>query len=82
MKTRNRILVAAVMLAALQPASGAAQTLSKDECRTVKKKIDNYRELRRRGGSGSQMDGWKRALREREQQYRAAGCKQYGKDFW
>ena len=52
------------------------------ECLVMKKEIDSLRELRRRGGSGSGMDTWKRQLRKLEADYRDRRCKRLGKDFW
>jgi hypothetical protein len=70
------------LIAVILPTAAVGQSLSKKECKSIKAKIDNYESLRKKGGSGSQMDAWKRALRQHEEHYRKAGCKKYGKDYW
>ncbi len=56
-------------------------SLAKDpevaRCKKLQKEIQKYTELRRSGGSGSQMDAWKRARREKEQAFRDADCDAY-----
>ena len=56
-------------------------TLAKDSelarCQKLQKEIEKYTELRRAGGSGSQMDAWKRARREKEKALRNASCRDY-----
>ena len=54
-----------------------AQKASVEDCKKLKQRIDQFRELRRKGGPGKQMDAWKRALRESEKAFRAQGCSTY-----
>ena len=48
-----------------------------DQCRKLYAKIEHYDELRRQGGSGAQMDAWKRSRRSLEKQFRSLGCRYY-----
>ncbi len=45
-----------------------------EECRRLQVEIVHYEDLRRDGGSGRQMDDWKRARRKKESEFRALGC--------
>ena len=53
------------------------QQTSLEQCRKLQLKIEKYDELRSQGGSGSQMDAWKRSRRALEKQFRAGGCRYY-----
>lgn len=59
------------------PSVAFSQNVSLEECRKLKIKIDHYNELRRDGGSGAQMDAWRRARRELEKSFNNMGCRQY-----
>ena len=54
-----------------------AQQKSLEQCRKLQLNIEKYDELRQQGGSGSQMDAWKRNRRALEKQFRAGGCRYY-----
>jgi hypothetical protein len=47
---------------------------SPEQCQRLKERIEKYTELRRGGGSGSQMTAWKRARSEAEAAYRDYNC--------
>jgi len=55
----------------------SAQQASLEQCQKLKDGIARYDELRRNGGSGSQMDGWKRSRRKLDKEFRKLGCKYY-----
>ncbi|MEP5568892.1 MAG: hypothetical protein ABJN62_13715 [Halioglobus sp.] len=54
-----------------------AQQMRLEQCRKLQLKIQKYDELRQQGGSGSQMDAWKRNRRALEKQFRTGGCRYY-----
>ena len=65
----------AMLLALL--ASG--QSVAGDEaiirqCKNLQAEISRYDELRRNGGSGPQMDAWKRARSAAQSEFRELGC--------
>lgn len=72
---------AALLLALAVPLPATAQTVSLEKCQALKDRIDNYSRLRRKGGSASQMDGWKRRLRRAEAQFREYECRDYGREL-
>jgi hypothetical protein len=47
-------------------------TIAKDPkpCRGFAAKVERYENLRRQGGSGSQMDRWKKALKKNQELHR------------
>jgi len=51
------------------------------QCQKLKDKIENYDQLRRKGGKGAQMDSWKRSRRELEKAFRAQGCHYYRREL-
>ena len=65
--------------AASPPAT--AQTASLEKCRSLQERIERYTRLRRKGGSASQMDSWKRQLRKSEEQFREYGCREFGREL-
>jgi hypothetical protein len=71
-----RLLLAVILTpAAAAPATGNNATF--ERCQALQDRIDRYSAQRRRGGSGSQMDEWKRQLRKAEAQFRALNCSRY-----
>lgn len=54
-----------------------AQSVSLKQCQQYKDQIDRYTGLRRNGGSGKQMDAWKRARRDSEKAYSGHYCWRY-----
>ncbi len=71
------LLPIVVALVSLQVAHGG--DASPEQCRRLKERIEKYTELRRGGGSGSQMAAWKRARREAEATYRDYNCHTQGR---
>ncbi len=59
--------------------AGPAKQASLEECLQLRAEIEDYTELRRRGGSAEDMDDWKRSRRELEQRFRDMRCRRYGK---
>lgn len=55
-----------------------AQDIPLERCKYLQEKADDYTRLRKRGGSASKMEAWKRARRKYEDQFREAGCYKYG----
>ena len=53
----------------------AEQSTIVAQCQKLKSGIGRYDQLRRDGGSGSQMDAWKRERWALEKQYRKLGCR-------
>ena len=58
------------------PAS--ANQASKAQCQSWHKKSDYYQTLRKNGGSGSQMDNWKRKRRTYDDKIKGGNCRKYG----
>ncbi len=60
--------------------AGAARAVdgSPEQCRRLKEQIERYTELRRTGGSASQMASWKRARSEAKAAYRNYNCHRQG----
>lgn len=52
---------------------------SPEQCRRLEERIEKYTELRRGGGSGSQMTAWKRSRSEAEETYRDYNCHEQGR---
>ena len=48
-----------------------------EDCQALKDKVDHYTALRRRGGSASEMEGWKKQLRKASAEFRREGCREY-----
>ncbi|MEH6519151.1 MAG: hypothetical protein V7742_20925 [Halioglobus sp.] len=82
-KTTHTVIHAAVLAtviasAFMSPVS-QAQKITVEECQKLKDKIERYDNQRRAGGSGKQMDAWKRSRRESEQVYSKSDCWRYGR---
>lgn len=75
-KRTNAVCLAALLVGSFHMDAGA-QSATLEECQKMKDKIDHYNDLRREGGSGAQMDAWKRARRKLEQRFRDEGCRSY-----
>ncbi len=73
---KNRVFFL-VVVASVSCSAAIAQQASLEECRKLQLKIEQYNELRGKGGSGSQMDAWKRSRRALEKQFRTGGCRYY-----
>ena len=75
-KRRIRYLCVGLLAVAASAATAAPDDVVV-ECQALKDKIEHYNQLRRQGGSGAQMDSWKRARRASEKKFRALGCSSY-----
>lgn len=73
---RSRVFFV-VVVALFSCSAAIAQQASLEECRKLQLKIEQYDELRSKGGSGAQMDAWKRSRRVLEKQFRTVGCRYY-----
>lgn len=72
------IRVAAVLLLTFVftvPATAQTATLAK--CQAVKDRTERYTDLRRKGGSATQMQQWKQQLRASEDRFRRLECKKH-----
>lgn len=72
--------LATLCLFALLPpwsASLSAQSISLEQCQQYKDQVTRYTSLRRNGGSGKQMDAWKRSRREAEKAFSDNYCWRY-----
>ncbi|EAQ97857.1 hypothetical protein [Congregibacter litoralis] len=45
-----------------------------EECKALKERIEDYDDLRKEGGSASQMDRWRRARNELEAEFHDKNC--------
>lgn len=63
-------------------AQAAEPGLSAADCKKIKSKIEHYQLLRRKGGSASEMDYWKKRIRGLEATKKKGGCDRYGRFFW
>ena len=61
--------------------AGSAPEPALQQCQKLKDKIEEYDQLRRKGGTGAQMDSWKRSRRELEKAFRAQGCHYYRREL-
>jgi len=76
MKQTYAMLCLAVLLP-LASAPSSAQSISLQQCQQYKDQVARYTSLRRNGGSGKQMDAWKRSRRESEKAYSDNYCWRY-----
>lgn len=51
------------------------------ECRKLNERIEHYTSLRRRGGSASRMEGWKKQLRKHEARFRDIDCSDFRREL-
>jgi hypothetical protein len=72
------VLATVIAIAFVSPVS-QAQKITVEECQRLKDKIERYDNQRRAGGSGKQMDAWKRSRRESERLYSKSDCWRYGR---
>ena len=56
-----------------------AQSVSLSRCISFRERIDEYSDLRRRGGSASEVERWKQARNDLEEKFGKHNCKAYGK---
>ena len=74
-------VVIALLLAGSGPTDTAAGPGVDDDlerCRWLHARIAHYTRLRRAGGSGVQMERWRRARQSHEAEYRQKRCHRYG----
>lgn len=69
-------VLALVFLFSISPLA-VAQSGSVQECQRLQDRIDKYTRLRRKGGSASQMDTWKRERTRAEEAFRQLDCHWY-----
>jgi hypothetical protein len=76
----SKVLSISMVLAvsSLYSAIVLSQTPDVEECKRLKARIDQYTELRKTGGTAAEMEQWKRARAEYEEQFRSIGCHKLG----
>jgi hypothetical protein len=77
--TIHAAVLAIVIASAFMSPVSHAQKITMEECQKLKDKIERYDNQRRAGGSGKQMDAWKRSRRESERVYSKSDCWRYGR---
>jgi len=50
-----------------------------ERCRYLHRRIENFTRLRRAGGSGAQMERWRRSRQRYEEEYRRKRCFRFGR---
>jgi hypothetical protein len=75
-KIANQLTLYSILLASA--AHTGAQSLDLNECRYLQSQIDHYTQLRRAGGSVTQMEQWKRQRAQYQEEFRKAFCHKYG----
>ncbi len=78
MKQKTMVAVAVTLTLA---APVFAQVGSLQTCRALDNKIERYQDLRRKGGKASQMDKWRRQLRQSESRFRELECDAHGNEL-
>ncbi|MEZ5570663.1 MAG: hypothetical protein R3E64_01460 [Halioglobus sp.] len=70
-------LLVSTLFVFVQEARSEPMTL--EACKRVKQQIARYDDLRRHGGSITQMEAWKKSRAKQEDKFRKGKCKKYGK---
>ena len=60
MKMSSVLIGAFVLMALVKVAAASAEKPSLEDCQYIQDRIDYYSDLRRKGGTNSQMEYWKR----------------------
>ena len=47
------------------------------QCRSIKSELTRLESLRKGGGTAKQMDGWKRRMHDKQDEYSKLYCRQY-----
>lgn len=74
-----KIVLLMLPLLCMQCSVAAAQDVSQSQCQQWKDKIEHYTDLRRAGGSASQMNSWRKKQKEYGDKFYKAKCKKFGK---
>ncbi len=56
--------------------------MSLEACKRLQSEIERYDDLRRKGGSASQMESWKKSRAKLEDKFRAGDCRRHGRAVW
>ena len=70
-----------LLLAPGMTAPAGAQEASLAQCQALKDRVERYTALRRKGGSGSRMESWRKQLREAEATFGERGCRAYRREL-
>ena len=79
----TRLLVLLLLCLALLPSlTQAAETLvnssAQKKCLQYQKKIDQYQRMRQQGGSGAQMESWRKSRKKYKDLWQGANCHRGG----
>lgn len=72
----------AIVFALSFPTGASADPMSLEACKRLRSQIENYDDLRRKGGSSAQMESWKKSRKRLEEKFRAGECKRHGRAVW
>jgi hypothetical protein len=78
----KRLSIIAMILSLIFSAATIADPMPLDACKRLQSQIESYNDLRRKGGSGSQMESWKKSRKRLEEKFRAGECKRHGRAVW
>ncbi|WP_299585950.1 hypothetical protein [uncultured Microbulbifer sp.] len=67
------------LLIVFSTATALAQSATLKKCQSWNDKIESYQEKRKEGGSGKEMDRWKRKIRQHRDKFRKNKCNRYGR---
>ena len=62
---------------ALACTAATADEKALQKCKALKQDLSKLEALRRYGGSKKKMDGWKRSMHDRQDEYSKLYCRQY-----
>lgn len=71
----NYFVFLILVLSLVSPYSAANDDRLVRQCQLVKDNIDRYVKLKRKGGSGSQMNTWRKKINSYKSQYIKQDCK-------
>lgn len=76
-----RILLFASMLLAAQVPLASPSNKALERCFYLQEKIEHYTQLRRRGGSHSQMASWRSSRSRYEEEFGALRCSKFSRQL-
>ena len=76
-------IVGALLVLLLAPVAAplAGEEDELKQCQALQDRIKRYTALRRKGGSTSKMEGWRKQLRSAEEKFREQGCRAYRREL-
>ncbi len=70
-----------LLLAPVMAPPAVAQDASLEQCQALKDRIERYTALRRKGGSTSKMESWRKQLRRAEEKFREQRCRAHRREL-